>query len=297
VVVTRTLPAGPPYLNPIDAHLVSIGAGAARTLGLRSAHGSRIEDIGAPGKVFVNQAMADLLGGDAASLGQYVTQFGLGAPVRIAGVVENVHETNIFAVPIPTVYYPFAEFGVSDADLVVRLRRGLSASDASAVIGRAAASSMAGIVVSPARSMPAMIADASSVTRFTALFLMWLGLGGLLTVALGAWGEAAAMVRRNSHDLAVRLALGAAPARLAGRMVLSHAAAGLGAVAAGAAAAWGFSRVIGFLYHGFQPGAAGFLLGAAGVEIYVVIISGGALLRGLRQDPRTLLNRGAQESG
>lgn len=293
VFVTHSLPAGPPYRHGVGAHLVSLSAGAARTLGLRGEFGSPIEHIGAPGEVFVNQAMADQLGGDTAAMGQFVTQFGLGAPQRIVGVVGDVHETSIFTAPVPTVYYPFDYFGVSDADLVVRLRRGFSLADANTAIRSAAASTMPGVVDSPARAITAMIAAASRTTQFTARFLLWLGLLGLAAVALGAYSEAVAQVRRDSRELAIRLALGAAPARLALRLVLGRAAAILVAVAAGAAVAWSFSRVASSLYHGFNPGLAAFLLAAAAMVFFAVLVSGGALLHLLRREPRALLAQDA----
>lgn len=296
VFVTRTMPAGPPYHDGIQAHLVSLSAGAARTLGLHSVYGNRVRTIGARGQFYVNQAMAKLLGGNGAAMGKFVAANGLGHPGRIVGVVGNVHETDIFAAPIPTIYYPFANFGIADSDVVVRMRAGATAEDARSAVLGAASSATAGAVVSPATAMRDMVAKASRTTSATAAFLTWIGLLGLGMVALAVWSEAAARVRRGAHDFAVRLALGAAPGRLAARLVLRQAAATLAAVVAGALAALGFSRSVAFLYHGYSPGTAGFLAAGVAVEIYVLGVSGWALLRGLRQDPRALLSASERQT-
>lgn len=298
VVVSRVFPKSPPYHVTSGAQLVTMSAGAAKAMGLRVLYGHGFEagSAGEAGKndVLVNEAMARKVGPGATSLGRYVwPPLDGGKWPQIAGIVNNVRAENIFAQPVPTIYYSSSVNGMSDMDVVFHVSGNMPAREASSILQAAVQRVAPDAVISHFAPMEEMIASADIWTRYMAKFLLALGAIGLFMVAVCAWAESTGEVRRRKHEMGIRLAIGAEPGQLVRLMLWQQAWGSLAAAILGAVAAWWFSHLVAYLFHGFEPGVGMFVFGVAAVEVYILFISVVALRRGVQQNPRDLIGEGA----
>jgi putative ABC transport system permease protein len=110
-----------------------------------------------------------------------------------------------------------------------------------------------GVPVSNTRTMDRVIADKLWRSRIATLLLSGFAAIALALAAMGIYSVISYSVRRRSHELGIRLALGASGADVAGlvlRETLGAVAAGLAAGTAGAAAA---VRLLSTLLYGVRP--------------------------------------------
>jgi ABC-type antimicrobial peptide transport system permease subunit len=107
--------------------------------------------------------------------------------------------------------------------------------------------------VTRVRSMTDLLSDVVAQERLGAVLMGLLSLVALALAVGGIYAVTAYAVGRRSHEIGVRIALGARPADV-GTMVLRDALRpGLAGAAAGLAGALALSRVLGSLLHGVSP--------------------------------------------
>ncbi|ACO33428.1 MULTISPECIES: ABC transporter permease [Acidobacterium] len=298
VVVSRVVPTKPPYHVTTGAQLVTMSAGAAKAMGLTAlqGHGFGVGSAGELGKnaVLVNEAMARKIGSGGTSLGRYVwPPLDAGSWPRIVGIVNNVRAENIFAQPVPTIYYPSSVIGMSDMDVVFHVSENMPVREASSILQKAVERVSPDAVISHFAPMENMIASADTLTRYMADFLLALAVVGVFIVAVCAWAESSGEVRRREHEMGIRLAIGAEPGQLVQLMLWRLALPSLVAATLGAIAGWWISQVMAYMFHGLEPRVGMFVCGAAIVETYVVLVSILALRRGLQRNPRDMIGEGA----
>jgi len=116
------------------------------------------------------------------------------------------------------------------------------------------------------------------------------GGAALLLALAGIYGSIAFQVARRTHEIGVRMALGAQPARVVS-MVVGRALllAGIG-VAAGLVIALGAARLVGSLLYGIEPHDP-VSYAAAGIVLLIAAAVAGSIpaLRAARVDPVTAL--------
>lgn len=267
----------------------AISAGVIPALGMRVLDGHNFPGGSANrNTVLINQAMSRVMGGPAASIGRF-----LSAPnwpsARIIGIVNDVRPVNVFSAPVPTIYYPFSQYGQTQADVVVRTAGGMPFSRALSLTQSAARSVVPGAIVSRFQALPAMIRSAATLTRYTASLLLVLAALSLFLVGICVWADAAGQARRREHEIGIRLAVGARQDQVVRLMVRRQAVETFFAVAAGTIVAWWLASILGYLFHGIEPGVGVFTLSAAAVVAYTVIVSTWALARRIRSCPRDLI--------
>lgn len=173
--------------------------------------------------------------------------------VRIVGVIGDV--MHWFAGGDPhlddEVYLPYAQNPVSDVTLVVRSARSspLLAGELAAQINAADPQALIGSVTSMQREL----SDTVAPRRFYPAFVTAFALVALLLAAAGIYGVLSHLVRQRSHEIGIRLVLGARQIDVV-RMVLSQGLrpAVLGA-ALGLAGAFGLTRFLVSLLYGVHP--------------------------------------------
>ena len=124
-----------------------------------------------------------------------------------------------------------------------------------------------------AKPMDQLLAQPLAQPRMSAMLMTSFGGAALLLAAIGLYGLMASIVREQTREMGVRMALGAEPARLR-RDVLRHAlmVTGAGAVV-GVVAAIGASGVMTKLLYEVSPTDPVALLAACGVLLVVVLIA------------------------
>ncbi|HYT75996.1 MAG TPA: FtsX-like permease family protein, partial [Vicinamibacterales bacterium] len=246
-------------ISPGYFRALSIGVLRGRAFELRDGPG------GAP-VLIVNSAFAKKYFPGADAVGQRLTiGKGLGPefedPTReIVGVVGDVRENGLDADAPPVLYVPIGQV----SDKLTRLANGVipprwMIKTAAPVAGLTPLVQKAFLAVDPQlpvariRSMEDLLAQSIARQSFNMLLLTALGVIALVLAAVGVYGIMSYSVEQATHDISVRLALGAAPRDIFALIIgqgMKLAGAGL---AGGAAAAFAASRLLARMLYGVKP--------------------------------------------
>jgi putative ABC transport system permease protein len=172
---------------------------------------------------------------------------------EIVGVVGDVREVALSQDPGPMMYAPFAQAPLWGGDVVVR----------SSLTTQAVADSIRRVVHGIDKNLPvtdiarlpqAMDSQASvAQPRFRTLLLTLFGALALALAAVGIFGVTSYSVSRRTHEIGIRMALGATPANVLRLVLAEWAILVLAGLAAGVPSALALTRFLsGFLY-GVKP--------------------------------------------
>jgi putative ABC transport system permease protein len=190
---------------------------------------------------------------------------------RIVGVVGGVHQTALDVDAGPHVYFPYPQMPLSDMTVVVKTR-----SDPRALAG-AVKAQVFGIdpdqAVSNLAPMEERLAKSVSFRRFSVVLLGLFAALALLIAAVGVYSVMIHSVSRRTHEMGVRIALGAKPGDLY-RLVIGDGmlivAVGVGIGVLGALA---LMRLLTVLLYGVSPSDPLAML-ASGVALAAAAIAG-----------------------
>jgi predicted permease len=226
-----------------------------------------LQDTGkAPGVVIVNDVMAKKYWPKQDPVGQRITiGKGLGPdfddPTRqIVGVVGNVREAGLGADPPEVLYVPFGQL----PDGFTRLVNNVLATnwlirttgDPLTLVAAVRQEFLAvdnALPVARVRTLGQVIGDATARQNFQMLLLVVFSSIALLLAAIGIYGVMSYSVQQRSHEIGIRLSLGAGTGdvlRLIVGQGLRLVAIG---VAVGLAAAFGLTRLLAGLLYGIKP--------------------------------------------
>jgi predicted permease len=194
-------------------------------------------------------------------------------PVRVIGVIADVHESSLESASSPEVYIPMTQNSDTEgATLVVRTR----------VAPALLASSVLGALRSLNPSQPAtefrplqgLVDHAVSPRRFFVLLVtIFAGLGVLLA-ALGIYGVISYSVTQKTQEIGVRMALGATNGRVMRDVLFGTLLLTLAGIALGTIASLAVSRLIGSLLFSTSPWDAGTFLAMVLTLATVALVSG-----------------------
>jgi putative ABC transport system permease protein len=240
----------------------------------------------------ISQSTARALWPNQDAIGKRI--FRTGGWRTVVGIVGDVPDGPLSAVPMPHCYSPYPQ--ESDAllenlrtlNLAVRTRSDPAALTASIVeqLHRLDPA----LAISDVRTMHEEVNDTVAPQRFNAILVgIYAGLA-LLLALVGIYGVLAYMVIQQTHEIGIRMALGAQRSDIL-RRVVGH---GMCMVALGAAAglvgAWGVTRLMESLLYGVAPrdpltflGVTGVLVAAALLACYV------PAMRAAKVDPMVAL--------
>jgi putative ABC transport system permease protein len=252
---------------------------------------------GNPLVVVINETMALAYWPDREPLGQ---QFHLGTRdqpwMTIVGVVRTSRHNAVVEGDRQEMFVPHAQFPAQTGNaprgmtLVVRTE-----GDPRDLMGPARGVIRVldpGLPVSDIRTMEQVTSDALSAPRFTALLLGTFAAAALLLAAIGVYGTLSLLVAQRSHEIGIRMALGAARGSIL-RMILGQGMALAGAgVAAGLAGAFLLTRLLERLVYGVGA------IDPVTFAIVPLVLAGTALLacawparRAAGVDPAAMLRR------
>ena len=179
-------------------------------------------------------------------------------PLQIIGVVAHVKQWSLDANDQPSLqaqlYDPLRQLpeNPSGVNVVVRTD-GVAGNNETALfesIGRVVQSHHSQNVIFGAQTMNEILADSLAAQRFSMILLDAFALVALLLASLGLYGVISYLVGQRTHELGIRLALGAQRADML-RLVLGHGMKmALGGVALGLIAALALTRMLAKLLYG-----------------------------------------------
>ena len=202
---------------------------------------------------------------------QVMPSFGPRVWRRIVGVVGGVHQTALDVDAGPHLYLPYPQMPLSDMTVVVKTR-----SDPRALAG-AVKAQVFGIdpdqAVSNLAPMEERLAKSVSFRRFSVVLLGLFAALALLIAAVGVYSVMIHSVSRRTHEMCVRIALGAKPRDLY-RLVIGDGmlivAVGVGLGVVGALA---LMRLLTALLYGVSPSDPLAML-TSGVALAAAAIAG-----------------------
>ena len=264
------------------------------TMGIRLLRG-RLFDArdaaGSPEAIVVNETFARRLFGNNNPIGTRVKQSWPEdkTPWReIVGVVNDVRVNSLQGDTPLQAYVPVQQMSQRSGALVVR-----AATDATAV-GRAIEAAVHEIdptlPLFNIQTMNQVVDAAIGNERLTMVFMIGFAALALLMAAIGVFGVTAYSVSQRTHELGIRMALGANRGSVLGLVVRQEMAACLGGIAIGVIGALLLSSLLGSLLYGVASRDAVTLSTAAivllGVTMVACVIPA---LRATRVDPVTAL--------
>jgi putative ABC transport system permease protein len=260
----------------VDYQQGVIGGDYFRVMGIPLEAGRTFDERdAAPGaaSVIISASLARTLWGDADPLGRQLSD-GETHAARVVGVVGNVRHFGLDTQTVRTLYRPLAQRIAWGGTLVV-----LTDQDASSLIPAIREHVRAvdrSVVFQRARTMAELLQSGTSAPRFLAILLGSFGGVALVLASLGIYGVLAYSVSQRTHEIGIRMALGAAPGSVL-RMVVRNGMvlAGIG-MGVGLAGALGLSQFLQKQLYEVKPadpsiyaGVALLLLGVALLACYV----------------------------
>ena len=247
---------GAPLPPPDLAHrgiYYSTSSGYFKAMGMRLIHGRWMTDNEPSGVMMVNESFVRSILGGADPLGKSIhLELPQWPSSAIVGVVSDVKYSKLDAEPGPEVYFPYLQsFFNGASDVVVR-----TAGDPLEM-----APAVRKLVADIDRSQPKFdmqtlegtLARSIAPRRFN-LFLLGTFAGSALLLALiGIYGAMSYAVTQRTHEIGVRMALGARRGEIVSMVIRQGMAVALTGIAAGIGAAFGLTRLMATLLYDVKP--------------------------------------------
>jgi putative ABC transport system permease protein len=209
-------------------------------------------------------------------------------PSTVVGIVGDIHDYSLEREPHPTFYAPYRQraWSLSLFEIVMR-----TADAASVVPGaRGIVQRMNPDVVPQFSTSEQAYGAQLAPRRFNLALIGVFGGTALLLALAGIYGSITFHVARRTHEIGVRMALGAQPGRVVSMVVRrSLLLAGIG-VTAGIVVALALARLASSLLYGIAPHDPVSYAAAAGVLLLAAVAAGWIpALRAARVDPSAAL--------
>jgi putative ABC transport system permease protein len=200
----------------------------------------------------INQTMARKFWPDQDPLGK-TFKLGGNGPFTVVGIVGDVKEWGIRQPVIPQAYYPLPRALVPPVSTLSIVVRGAAGTEALPATVRSQVRSLdSSLALFNVRTMEEVISQSMTDTSYQSLMLTSFALLALLLTAVGIYGVMACTVTQRTHEISIRLALGAHPRQIL-RLIMRHGAQlTVVGVALGIAGALVLTRFLANLLFGIQ---------------------------------------------
>lgn len=164
--------------------------------------------------------------------------------LTVVGIVGNVRDHRLGQAPAPHSYAPYAQSATVFSRRFVILRAAGNPAVLAASVRRVVRRMDPALAAAQLTTTRAIVRRAAAPQRFATGLVAVFALAGLLLAAAGLYGVLAYAVERRRREIAIRLALGAEPGAVAGRIVGEGLRLVLAGGAIGLALAWLLGRFL-----------------------------------------------------
>ena len=254
------------------------------------------DNADAPGVVIINDALAKKYWPNGDALGKRITFSDTRKPdpkwVTIVGIVRSIRHRGLDVDPAPEYYLPLAQQAQSDMILAVRSTqdpRGLTSA-----IRREVQSIDPDQPIANVRTLENVTADSVAPRRMSMVLLGAFAGIALLLASVGIYGVISYLVVQRTHEIGVRMALGAQRGDVV-RLVVGHAAklVGIGTVIGLVLALFSTRTLSAFLYTVGAFDFVTFVLVTVALGAVALVASYVPALRATRADPMIALSHNA----
>lgn len=234
------------------------------------------DDVHAPPVVILTAGLAQQLFGTADAVGKRVTGCvgGAAGGREVVGVVGDVHARGLRDGAVAEIYLPQAQ--VPQRSMWIAVRGRVPAAGLAPALHAAVASVDPSLPLASLSTMDDVLARSLAPQKFITTLLVLLAIVGAALSAVGMYSVISYLVAQRTHEIGIRMALGAQATQVAGLVVGQGVALALGGVAVGAALSLVAMRIVnGMLFGvtGHDPvtfaGVAALVLGVAVVASVV----------------------------
>jgi ABC-type antimicrobial peptide transport system permease subunit len=202
--------------------------------------------------------------------------------LEVVGIVADARYMNVREAPLPAMFQ--AASAPASGRFLVR-----TAGDPLALVGQLRAAvdaSGSALRLTDVRTQVDQAATTYGRERHFARVSLLFGAVALLLTAIGVYGVLAYSVARQTHDIGVRLALGATPGHVMRRAIRETLLLAGGGIALGLAMVSTTTRLLGDMLYGVTPQSAGVIAIAVATMIAVALVAAiGPVRRASRIDP------------
>src|SRR5215471_16599845 len=249
--------APPPPPDRVGAQLgiyYSTSSGYFRVMGMRLLQGRWMTDNEPSEVMMVNETFVRRILGGASPLGKSIH---LQLPQRpptaaIVGVVSDVKYSKLDAEPDPEVYFPYRQsFFNRASDIVVRV-----SGDPSAIaptVRKLISDIDRSQVAFDMQTLESSLARTIAPRRFNLFLLGTFACSALLLALIGIYGAMSYAVTQRTHEIGVRMALGARQGEIVRMVIRQGMVVALTGIVTGIAAAIGFTRLMATLLYDVKP--------------------------------------------
>ena len=237
------------------------------------------DDAGSPPVIVVNRALADRWWPDGQDpIGRKILiGGGHDEPEReVIGVVENVRQARLELVR-QTMYVPFAQLpdtwlkSLLPGDSLAWIVRTTTDPLRATAVVRDEIQRSTAVPVTDVAAMSEVVADSIARQRANMLLMTVFGAVALLLAAIGVYGLVAYSVRERTHEIGIRMALGARGERIVSMVLRQGLAVVVAGVGIGLMAAYFLAGLLASILYGVEPRNAGVFVGVPVVLALVAL--------------------------
>jgi predicted permease len=201
----------------------------------------------------INQTMARQFWPNQDPLGKRFKYEGL-LQVTVIGIVGDVKEWGIRQPVIPQAYYPLVlTLAPPVGTLAIVIKGKVGTNELLATVRSQVRGFDSSLAIFNARTMQEIIAQSMTDTSYQSRLLSSFALLALLLTAVGIYGVMAYTVTQRTHEIGIRLALGARPGEILGLVMRHGARITIVGVALGVICALALTRFLANLLFGVEP--------------------------------------------